>query len=190
MSSEGKCIIVSAPSGAGKTSIVRHLLQQELGLQFSVSATSRSPRAAEIDGEDYHFLSTEEFQERIAQGDFVEWEEVYPGQYYGTLRSEVERVWQTGGHVIFDVDVVGGLNLKEHFGERALAIFIQAPDMQALEDRLRGRRSESEETMRIRLSKAEVEMARAPEFDVIVVNDDLLSACEETAALIREFTAV
>lgn len=187
MSSNGKCIIVSAPSGAGKTTIVRYLLDQSLGLNFSVSATSRSARVDEIDGQDYHFMTAEEFETRIAADDFIEWEEVYPGQYYGTLKEEIERIWALGSHVIFDVDVVGGLNLKEHFGEKALGIFIQPPNIQALEDRLRARRSESDETMKLRLDKAASELSRAPEFDVTVVNEDLMTACEAAEVLVKEF---
>lgn len=190
MSSEGKCIIVSAPSGAGKTTIVRFLLDQSLGLKFSVSATSRVARLDEIDGQDYHFMTATEFEERIAAGDFIEWEEVYPGQYYGTLKNEIERIWALGAHVIFDVDVVGGLNLKKHFGDKALAIFIQPPTIQALEDRLRARRSESDETMKLRLDKAASELSRAPEFDVVVVNKELVPACEEANNLVREFMLV
>lgn len=187
--SKGRCIIVSAPSGAGKTTIVRYLLDQKLGLQFSVSATSRPARIEEQDGKDYHFLSPEEFLAKTEQDEFVEWEEVYPGQYYGTLKQEVQRIWDEGGHVIFDVDVVGGLNLKKHFGEKALAIFIQPPSVAALEERLRARRSESDETMKLRLDKAGQELSRAPEFDVIVVNEELFTACDEAEALIKEFTA-
>jgi guanylate kinase len=187
MSSKGKCIIVSAPSGAGKTTIVRYLLDQSLGLKFSVSATSRSARVDELDGQDYHFMTSLEFEKRIAAGDFVEWEEVYPGQYYGTLQEEIEGIWEKGAHVIFDVDVVGGLNLKEYFGDKALSIFIQPPNIQALEDRLRARRSESDETMKLRLDKAASELSRAPEFDVIVVNEELVSACEEAESLVKEF---
>jgi len=143
MSSDGKCIIISAPSGAGKTSIVRYLLEQDLGLAFSVSATNRKPRVNEESGTDYHFLSTQEFEERINRDEFVEWEEVYEGQYYGTLRSEVEQIWAEDKHVIFDVDVVGGLNLKRFFKEKALAVFVQAPDLTALEYRLKRRRTET-----------------------------------------------
>ena len=185
----GKCIIVSAPSGAGKTTIVRYLLDQDLDLQFSVSATSREPRLEELDGKDYYFLSAQDFRDRVDAGDFIEWEEVYPDQYYGTLKSEIERVWDEGKHVVFDVDVVGGLNLKEHFGDKALAMFIQPPNVQALEERLRARRSESEETMKLRLDKAAQELSRAPEFDVIVVNDELFRACDEAEELIKEFTS-
>ena len=189
MSSNGKCIIVSAPSGAGKTTIVRYLLDQSLGLNFSVSATSRSARVDEIEGQDYYFLTAEEFETRIAADDFIEWEEVYPGHYYGTLKEEIERIWALGAHVIFDVDVVGGLNLKKNFGDKALAVFIQPPNFQALEDRLRARRSESDETMKLRLDKAASELSRAPEFDAVVVNGNLTTACEEVEVLVKEFTA-
>ncbi len=187
MSSKGKCIIVSAPSGAGKTTIVRYLLDQSLGLKFSVSATSRTARVDEIEAQDYYFMTSIEFEDRIAAGDFIEWEEVYPGQYYGTLQEEIERIWKKGAHVIFDVDVVGGLNLKEYFGDKAISVFIQPPNIQALEDRLRARRSESDETMKLRLDKAAAELSRAPEFDVIVVNEELVTACDEVEALIKEF---
>jgi guanylate kinase len=189
MSSNGKCIIVSAPSGAGKTTIVRHLLGQDLGLQFSISATSRSPRVDETDAEDYYFLSAKAFEDRVAADEFIEWEEVYPGQYYGTLKSEIERVWELGATVIFDVDVIGGLNLKAHFGEKALAIFIQPPNIQALEDRLKARRSESAETLKLRLDKAAQELSTASEFDQIVVNVDLEEACVEARDMIELFTA-
>lgn len=184
---QGKCIIVSAPSGAGKTTIVRYLLDQDLGLTFSVSATSRKPRLEEVHGHDYYFLTAEEFEGRAKKGDFIEWEEVYPGQYYGTLQAEIQRIWDEGGHVIFDVDVIGGLNLKKHFGERAISMFIQPPNITSLEERLRARRSESEETMKLRLDKAGQELAKADEFDVIVVNDELIRACEEAESIIQEF---
>jgi guanylate kinase len=187
MSSDGKCIIISAPSGAGKTSIVRYLLEQDLGLAFSVSATNRKPRVNEESGTDYHFLSTEEFEERIKNEAFVEWEEVYKGHYYGTLRSEVERIWADGKTVIFDVDVVGGLNLKKFFKEKALAVFVKAPDLTALETRLRSRRTESEEQLAIRLAKAGNEMKSAPEFDVILVNNELSEACHTAQELVTEF---
>ncbi|NND93951.1 MAG: guanylate kinase [Flavobacteriales bacterium] len=186
---QGKCIIVSAPSGAGKTTIVRYILDQDIGLEFSISATSRHPRLEEIDGHDYYFLSSEQFDTKVMNDEFIEWEEVYPGQCYGTLKTEIQRIWDAGGHVIFDVDVVGGLNLKKHFGDKALAIFIQPPNVKALEDRLRARRSESEETMKLRLDKAAQELARSEEFDVIVINDELFRACDEAEAIIREFIA-
>ncbi|MCL4154278.1 UNVERIFIED_CONTAM: hypothetical protein GTU68_015728 [Idotea baltica] len=134
-------------------------------------------------------MTADAFEDRIAMGDFIEWEEVYPGQYYGTLQEEIDRIWSTGSHVIFDVDVVGGLNLERHFGDKALAIFIQPPNIQALEDRLRARRSESDETMKLRLDKAGSELSRADEFDVIVVNEELSTACDETERLVKEFAA-
>ncbi len=185
---QGKCIIVSAPSGAGKTTIVRYLLDQGLGLHFSVSATSRAARLEEIHGQDYYFLTTEEFEQKAKNEDFIEWEEVYPGQYYGTLKEEIQRIWDEGGHVIFDVDVIGGLNLKKHFGNRAISIFIQPPTIDSLEERLRARRSESEETMKLRLDKASQELAKADDFDVIVVNEELFRACDEVESIIKEFT--
>ena len=184
---KGKCVIFSAPSGAGKTTIVHHLLDAGLGLAFSVSATSRERRANEVDGRDYHFLSPGEFRRRIEAGDFVEWEEVYPGQYYGTLRSEVERIWAQGHHAIFDVDVVGGLRLKDEFGERALAVFVRPPDLGVLEERLRGRNTETRVSLQRRLDKAGREMRFAPRFDVEVVNDDLDLACDEALRLVGEF---
>lgn len=184
---QGKCIIVSAPSGAGKTTIVRYLLDQDLGLKFSVSATSRKPRLEEVDKQDYYFLTAEEFEARVKKDDFIEWEEVYPGQYYGTLKAEIQRIWDKGGHVIFDVDVIGGLNLKKHFGEKAISIFIQPPSIDSLEARLRARRSESEETMKLRLDKATQELAKSSEFDAIVVNEELFSACDEAERIVKEF---
>lgn len=184
---EGKLIIFSAPSGAGKTTIVRHLLQTGLPLAFSVSATSRAKRAGEEDGRDYWFLSVAEFKERIAQGDFLEWEQVYPDQYYGTLGSEVERIHQQGKHVLFDVDVIGGLNIKRQFGLRALAIFVMPPSVQELEKRLRGRSSENEESLRKRVEKAAAELAFSKEFDAILFNDNLAIAQQEAFHLINAF---
>jgi guanylate kinase len=187
MSFKGKCIIISAPSGAGKTSIVRYLLKHIPELSFSVSATNRKPRVNETNGVDYHFLSTVDFEARIKNKEFVEWEEVYEGQYYGTLQAEVERLWKTDHHVIFDVDVVGGLNLKEYFGENALSIFVQAPDVKALETRLRSRQTESEEQLAIRLAKAAKEMEFAKDFDEIVINDVFEIACEQAMNLVKKF---
>ncbi len=187
MGATGKCIIISAPSGAGKTTIVRSLLKQGLRLAFSVSATSRAKRTYEVDGQDYHFISAETFQERIGRDEFIEWEEVYPGQYYGTLRSEIDRIWANGSSAIFDVDVVGGLHLKEYFGDRALAIFISPPSVDALEQRLRTRGTETPESLKKRVDKAAHEMSFAPQFDAVVVNDTLEHACAEAHALVSRF---
>lgn len=183
----GRAIIISAPSGAGKTTIVHRLMQQGLNLAFSVSATTRPRRSNEVDGKDYLFLSEADFRERIDQGGFVEWEEVYPGRFYGTLRSEVDRILDAGGHPIFDVDVEGGLNLKGHFGREALAIFIAPPSLEALEARLRTRGTETEESLRKRVEKAAHELTYAPRFDAVVVNDDLERASSEAHALVRAF---
>lgn len=184
---EGKCIIVSAPSGAGKTTIVQHLLNMELGLEFSISATSREKREVEIDKKDYFFLTPESFKSKIESKDFLEWEEVYPNQYYGTLRSEINRIWNKGNHVIFDVDVVGGLNLKKIFGNQALAVFIMPPTIESLAERLTSRRTESPEKLKLRLDKAEKELSFAKDFDKIVVNDDLTHAIGDAEKLIKEF---
>jgi guanylate kinase len=183
----GKSIIVSAPSGAGKTTIVKYLLEHVPGLTFSVSTTSRPARPNEIDGEDYHFVSTKAFRKAIDAGEFAEWEEVYPGRYYGTPKSELIRIWNMGHHIIFDLDVVGGANLKNYFRESALSIFVSPPDMAALEMRLRNRRTETEETLKVRLEKAAQEMAFKPKFDKVVVNDLLDKACVEAEALVRKF---
>lgn len=185
----GKSIIVSAPSGAGKTTIVKHLLAQDLGLEFSVSATSRPKREGEVDGRDYFFLSADEFRGRIAAGEFVEYEEVYPGRFYGTLRSELERIWAAGHHAIFDVDVVGGLDLKEIYQTKALALFVSPPSVAELEKRLNGRNTETPETLRMRVEKAEHEMSFRDRFDAVIVNDDLERACAEAVRLVREHLA-
>ncbi len=187
MKAEGKCVICSAPSGAGKTTLVRHLLDRVPALAFSISATSRPRRANEVDGVDYHFMSPEAFREHIAQDAFVEWEEVYPGRYYGTLRSEVERLWAAGRHIAFDVDVVGGLNLKARFGERALALFIQPPSLEVLAERQARRGTETPETLQVRVDKAAEEIKAAPRFDAVVVNDDLDRACREAVDRVRSF---
>ena len=184
---KGKAIIVCAPSGAGKTSIVKHLLATMPVLSFSVSACSRSKRENEVDGKDYYFLSADEFRQKISEGDFVEWEEVYQGSYYGTLKSELERIWKEGRVPIFDVDVKGGLSLKSYFGSSALAIYIQPPSLEALESRLRNRGTESEETLRKRLERAEFELGFAGKFDLAVINETLENACKETADAIRGF---
>jgi len=186
----GKCIIFSAPSGAGKTTIVRHLLAEDLGLEFSVSACSRDPRGEETDGKDYYFLGVEGFREKIAAGEFLEWEEVYTNNFYGTLRSELERIWSHGKTVIFDVDVVGGLNLKKIIGENALAIFVQPPSYETLVQRLTDRSTETEEKIAMRLSKAKHELAHADRFDYILLNDDLDNACKEAKTVVERFLAL
>lgn len=187
MFSSGKLIIFSAPSGSGKTTIVRHLLGKYPELEFSISATSRAPRGEEENGKDYYFLSADEFRKRIESGEFLEWEEVYEGTYYGTLRSEVNRIWEKGGHVAFDIDVVGGLNLKKHFGRRALAVYVKVPTPEILEQRLRGRGTDSEEKIRQRLAKAAEEGKREPEFDLTIINDNLDRACLEAEEKIGAF---
>jgi len=186
----GKLIIFSAPSGAGKSTIVRHLMRMDLGLDFSISATSRPPREGETDGREYHFISAEAFRDLIKKKAFIEWEEVYPGQFYGTLHSEVDRIWEEGGHAIFDIDVMGGLNLKKEFGDRACAIFIEPPSLEVLEERLRSRGSDDEASLKKRLEKAGHEMQFAPQFDHIVVNDRLEEAQHEAFILVRDFLAL
>lgn len=184
---KGKLIIFSAPSGAGKTTIVRQLLERGLNLEFSVSATSRPPRPNELHGHDYYFLTPDEFKNRVAAGDFLEWEEVYSGICYGTLKSEVDRICDAGKNVIFDVDVVGGLNIKKQFGEQALAIFVQPPSIAELFTRLKNRSTESEEKIAMRIAKAEHELSYAEKFDVIVVNVYLEKAVTEAERLVRNF---
>ncbi len=184
---QGKLIIISAPSGAGKSTIVGRVLPTFNNLEFSISATSRDPRGEEVHGNHYYFLSPDDFRIAIKNNEFIEWEEVYPNQFYGSLKSEVERLWNSGKAVIFDIDVVGGLNLKKQFGENALAIFIQPPSIQELENRLRGRGTDSEEKIQTRLNKSAQEMDRAKEFDVVVVNDDLNKAAEKVRVLIENF---
>lgn len=185
----GKCVIFSAPSGAGKTTIVHHLLGKDLGLAFSVSACSRDPRPNETDGKDYYFLGVEGFKKAVENGEFIEWEEVYTNNFYGTLRSELERIWNEGKAVIFDVDVVGGLNIKRIVGDNALAVFVQPPSYEILEERLRGRSTESEEKINMRLAKAKQELSTADQFDVILVNDELERACAEAELLVKQFLA-
>jgi len=187
-SSQGKAIIFSAPSGAGKTTLVRHLLGIEsLALSFSISATSRPIRGGEVDGQDYYFLTDKEFEENIQLGAFLEWEEVYAGTKYGTLISEVERIWKSGKTVIFDVDVVGGLRLKSIFQDSALCVFVQPPSVDALHQRLVARSTESEEKIQQRVAKAEKEMAFANQFDTILVNIDLEIAKKEAVILVSDF---
>ena len=186
-SKKGKLIIFSAPSGSGKTTLVRHLLAQNIPFGFSVSATSRLPRGAEQDGVDYYFLSEVEFREKIAQNAFLEYEEVYSGTFYGILRSEVERLWDAGKHVLFDMDVVGGLNIKKQFPKECLALFVQPPSIEELEKRLRGRETDSEKIIQQRLAKATEELAYAPQFDRVIVNDDLETAQQEVRKAIEQF---
>lgn len=187
LKNSGKCIIFSAPSGAGKTTIVHHLLTKNLGLEFSVSACSRDPRPNEIDHKDYHFLGIEGFKEKIKENAFVEWEEVYTNNFYGTLKSEMERIWGEGKTVIFDVDVIGGLNIKKQFGDDAYAIFVKPPSYEELENRLRHRSTESEDKINQRMEKAIKELAFENEFDVILVNDNLEEACDKAERLITDF---
>lgn len=184
---QGKVIIVSAPSGAGKTSIVRHLLEQVPELKFSISATTRPKRDYEIDGKDYYFLTPEQFKERLANDEFLEWQEVYADQFYGSLKSEVERIWSNGQTVIFDVDVLGGLNIKKFYGDEALSVFIEPPTIEELMNRLKKRGTETEESLKKRLDKAEYELSFAPQFDKIVLNDDLATAQQEMIDLVRDF---
>ncbi|MDR0801609.1 guanylate kinase [Fluviicola sp.] len=185
--SAGKCVIFSAPSGAGKTTIVQHLLGKMPELAFSISACSRDPRGEEQHGKHYYFLGIEGFRQKIAEKAFIEWEEVYTDNFYGTLTSELERIWADGKTVVFDVDVVGGLNLKKIIGVNALAIFVQPPSFEILEQRLRLRSTETEEKITMRLAKAQMELDRAPEFDYILLNDDLGRACKEAEAQVRNF---
>lgn len=184
---KGKVIIVSAPSGAGKTSIVRHLLEQVPDLKFSISATTRPKRDYEIDGKDYYFLTPEQFKERLANDEFLEWQEVYADQFYGSLKSEVERIWSNGQAVIFDVDVLGGLNIKKFYGDEALSVFIEPPTMEELENRLKNRGTENDASLKKRLAKAEYELSFARQFDKIVLNDDLKTAQQEIIDLVRDF---
>jgi guanylate kinase len=187
MNQEGKLIIFSAPSGAGKTTIVQHLLGKIPELEFSVSATTRKPRGEERNGKDYYFISKEDFLHRIAKKQFVEFEEVYSGTFYGTLRTEIERIWQHGKTVIFDIDVEGGLHLKRKYDGQALAIFVQPPSLEVLKQRLAGRGTDSPEKLHERFIKAEKELNYAPQFDIILKNHDLQTACEEAEDLVRGF---
>lgn len=187
---KGKAIIFSAPSGAGKTTIVRHLVKQEdLHLSFSVSATSRPIRGHEVNGKDYYFLSAGDFLARAKNGEFVEWEEVYKDQFYGTLKQEIERIWSEGKNVIFDVDVVGGLNLKKIFGDQALAVFVQPPSIEVLNFRLRNRSTETPEKIAMRIEKAQHEMGFAPKFDFILINDKLPETLDIAEKKVKEFIA-
>jgi guanylate kinase len=183
----GKLIIISAPSGSGKTTIVHHLLNRGLPLEFSVSACTREPREGETDGVDYYYITAEEFKKKIKNKEFVEWEEVYPGKFYGTLKREIERIWKDKKSVIFDVDIAGGLNLKKLFGNNALAIFIMPPSMEVLEERLKKRGKDAEKEIRTRLNKARKELVFARDFDIVLVNDDLDKAVDEAFEAVTLF---
>ena len=185
---QGKLIVFSAPSGSGKTTIVRHLLKQkELNLEFSISATSREKRGKEEHGKDYYFLSFEDFKKKIKNDEFLEWEEVYRDNFYGTLKSEVERIWALGKHVIFDIDVSGGLRIKRKYPEQTLAIFVKPPSIDELKIRLKKRKTESADKINMRVAKASAELATAPLFDAIVVNQDLDKALAESYTLVSNF---
>lgn len=184
----GKLLIFSAPSGAGKTTIVKRILEQLNGqVSFSISASTREPRGNEVDGKDYYFISKEDFLHRIAKHEFIEFEEVYAGTFYGTLRSEVERIWSEGKHVIFDIDVVGGLRLKSKFPDQSLAVFVNPPSLTVLKERLTGRGTDSPEKLKERIAKAELELSYAEKFDVILENRDLETACTQAEQLVRDF---
>ncbi|QNM84879.1 guanylate kinase [Polaribacter pectinis] len=185
---KGKLFVFSAPSGSGKTTIVRHLLQQErFNLEFSISATSREPRGFEKDGEDYYFISLRDFKDKIKADEFLEWEEVYRDNFYGTLKSEIERIWAQKKHVIFDIDVVGGLRIKKKYPERTLSVFVKPPSVDELKIRLKKRKTESEAKINMRIAKASVELATAPQFDKIIKNYDLDVALKEAEDLVSDF---
>lgn len=185
--SKGKLLIFSAPSGSGKTTLVNYLMQNADNLSFSISATSRSSRGGEVDGKDYYFLTSDEFRKNISNDEFVEWEEVYHDKYYGTLKSEVERIRNSGKNVVFDVDVIGGLNIKKLYGDDAIAIFIMPPSVEALNKRLAARGTETQTDIKTRLDKAEYELTFSNKFDSIIINDDLEKAKKETIELVKSF---
>lgn len=188
---DGKLIVFSAPSGSGKTTIVRYLLsREELKLDFSISATSRQPRKNEIEGKDYYFLDLHAFKKKIKNNEFLEWEEVYRDNFYGTLKSEIQRIWTMGKHVIFDIDVVGGLDIKEIYPDKTLAVFVKPPSIEELKIRLKKRKTESDEKINMRIAKASVELATAPQFDHIIMNNNLNLALEEAYALVTDFIGV
>lgn len=182
-----KLLIFSAPSGSGKTTIVNHLLKTFDNLNFSISATSREQRSDEVDGVNYYFLTPGEFKQKIGEDAFVEWEEVYPNQYYGTLKSELERIWAQNQHVIFDVDVEGGIKIKRIYPDQSLAVFVKPPSVKALEERLLSRETESEEALKRRLAKAEKELKYQDHFDLLLINDDLQQAKQEAVEIAEKF---
>lgn len=185
---EGKLIVFSAPSGSGKTTIVKYLLaQDELKLDFSISATSREPRDNEIDGKDYYFLDLSSFKQKIKNDEFLEWEEVYRDNFYGTLKSEIKRIWDLGKNVIFDIDVVGGLDIKRIYPDRTLAVFVQPPSIEELKIRLKKRKTETDDKINMRVAKASIELATAPQFDHIIVNNNLSTALEDAYALVEDY---
>jgi guanylate kinase len=185
---EGKLIVFSAPSGSGKTTIVRHLLKQnDLNLEFSISAATREARGEEVNGKDYYFMTLETFKNHIKNEDFVEWEEVYRDNFYGTLKAEVERIWALGKNVIFDIDVAGGLRIKSKFPDQTLAVFVKPPSIDELKRRLKERSTENEDKINMRIAKAHVELATAPQFDTIIKNYDLEIALEEAYHLVKDF---
>tara|TARA_R110000868_G_scaffold138755_5_gene353135 strand:+ start:17472 stop:18059 length:588 start_codon:yes stop_codon:yes gene_type:complete len=185
---QGKLIVFSAPSGSGKTTIVRHLLKQEnLNLEFSISATSREKRSTEIEGKDYYYLSAKAFKNKIKNEEFLEWEEVYRDNFYGTLKTEVERIWAKGKNVIFDIDVSGGLRIKRKFPEQTLAVFVKPPSIDELKIRLKKRKTESADKINMRVAKASAELATAPLFDTIIVNDNLEKALKDAEVLVGNF---
>lgn len=187
---KGKLFVFSAPSGSGKTTIVRHLLAQEnFNLAFSISATSRAPRGTEINGEDYYFISLSDFKNKIKNEEFLEWEEVYRDNFYGTLKSEIERIWALNKHVIFDIDVVGGLSIKKQFPDETLCVFVKPPSIEELKNRLKKRSTETEDKINMRIAKASVELATAPQFDKIIKNYNLEVALKETEELVNNFLA-
>ncbi len=188
---KGKLIVFSAPSGSGKTTIVRHLLgKEDLNLEFSVSCTTRDPRGEEVHGKDYYFISLEAFKKHIKSEEFVEWEEVYRDNFYGTLKSEVERIWAKGKNVIFDIDVAGGLRIKKKFPTETLAVFVKPPSIDELKIRLKKRSTESDDKINMRIAKASVELATAPQFDVVIKNYDLDTAKEEAYQLVKQFVTL
>ncbi|MFA6923165.1 MAG: guanylate kinase [Bacteroidales bacterium] len=182
-----KLIILSAPSGSGKTTIAKRLLESGMNLEFSVSATSRPKRYYETEGKDYYFLSAENFKEKIDNGEFLEWVEVYKNCFYGTLKSEADRIWNNGNNIVFDVDVIGGVNIKKLYKEKALLIFIMPPSIEVLEERLRKRGTETEKTLKIRIDRAKMELTYKDKFDKIIINDDLETAVKETITLVKDF---